>query len=246
MAMLGNKALTRRPVRAADGTMLAPMGSPLQVDPLAPLPAGGMPGMSNPPSSLLSVLDQPSAMAQNVPQPSLPQGRPAGPGYERPTGWRLAAGIFADALSGAAGQPGMFAATQERRRQEQTAFERGEQQYRRQREDSMADYRAKKDIDAQYPNERAPYRWEANNGSLMEIGPNGLVRSVYEDPTPKMQAVQGFDADGNPVLNWVSPPKPTLAPPTQAGPRIIDRLPPGVVPIGQNGGAGSNARRPFP
>ena len=243
MAMLGNKALTRRPVRSADGTMLAPAGSPLRMDPLTPLPAGGMQqGMGNPPSSLLSMLDQSAPMKLDVPHVTLPAGRPAAPGYERPTGWRFAAGILGDALAGAAGQPGMFAATMERRRQEQTAFERGEEQYRRQRADSVSDYRAKKEIDAEYPSERAPYRWESNDGSLMEMGPNGLVRQVYADPTPKMQPVQGVDANGNPVINWVTPPRPNAAP----TPRVVDTLPPGVVPMGQNGGAGSNARRPFP
>lgn len=241
--MLGSRALTRRPVRSTDGQMLSPAESPWRPDPLAALPeSAGMGNTGMPQPSLLSMLDQPAPMTLNVPQVSLPQGRPAGPGYERPTGWRLAAGIFADALSGAAGQPGMFAATQERRRQEQTAFERGEERYRREREDSMADYRAKKDIDAQYPSARAPYRWEANDGSLMEIGPMGTPQVVYSDPTPKMQAVQGFDANGNPVLNWVTPPRPNTASP----PRVVDTLPPGVVPIGQNGGTGSNTRRPFP
>jgi len=114
------------------------------MDPLAPLPAGPvMPSNAPPPSSLLAMLDQsvPNAgpMTLNVPKFALPAPS-AGPGYDSPrkeaTPWL---GILADTLSGAMGRPGQYAAMQNQRRQEQTAFERGEEQYRRQRTDALSD-----------------------------------------------------------------------------------------------------------
>lgn len=41
--------------------------------------------------------------------------------------------------------------------------------------------------------ERAPYRWESNDGSLMEVGPDGQPRLVYKDPNKKPEYRQGPD-----------------------------------------------------
>lgn len=53
--------------------------------------------------------------------------------------------------------------------------------------------------------ERAPYRWEANDGSLMEVGPDGQPRQVYKDPTPKTTYISVDNSDGTktvvPVVN---------------------------------------------
>jgi len=101
-----------------------------------------MPSPQMPSSSLLSMLDGAAPnvgpMSLNVPNVTLPP-RSAGPGYDKPSGWKLAAGILSDALSGAMGRPGQYAAMQNQQRQEQTAFERGEEQYRRQRTDALSD-----------------------------------------------------------------------------------------------------------
>jgi hypothetical protein len=48
--------------------------------------------------------------------------------------------------------------------------------------------------------ERAPYRWEANDGSLMEIGEDGAPRAVYKDPTPKVQMIAVDNGDGTKTL----------------------------------------------
>src|SRR5690242_21634220 len=49
------------------------------------------------------------------------------------------AGIIADAIAGALGQPGQYAARVNRQQEEQTAFERGEEQYQRHRHDNFND-----------------------------------------------------------------------------------------------------------
>lgn len=174
MSMLGNKALTRRPVRAMDGTMLAPAETPLPLDRLAPLPSAP-PGLSQapPPSSLLSVLEPSEPMKLNVPRFTLP-ATTVSSGYEGPRGWKLAAGILGDALAGAAGQPAQFAPMMERRRQEQTAFERGEQQYQRRRTDEIADRMA----------EANKTQFFSGNEDRIAYDPTtGTTRTLYDAPT---------------------------------------------------------------
>jgi hypothetical protein len=57
-----------------------------------------------------------------------------------------------------------------------------EAQYQRKRTDDYADWERQQD----YAREnKAPYRWESNDGSLMEMGPNGTPVVVYKDPTSK-------------------------------------------------------------
>ncbi len=163
-----------------------------------------------------------AAPVLDVPQIEMPER--AQPSRQKPN-W---AGIIGDVLLSLGGQAPRYAPMMERQRQEQSEFERGEQQYQRRRMDSREDKIWERDNTP-----KSPYRWEANDGSLMEMGPDGLVRQAYKDPTPKMQTVQGFDEQGNPVLRFIAPPQ---------APQIIDKLPPGVVPLG---GAGSSAPRTF-
>lgn len=58
-------------------------------------------------------------------------------------------GVLADALSGAAGQPGMYAQRTERQRAEQTALERGDQVYRTHRADDNADWMSRQQWELQ-------------------------------------------------------------------------------------------------
>ena len=57
------------------------------------------------------------------------------------------------------------------------------------RQAELQDYERKKQIDQRYPSERAPYRWESNDGSLMELGPDGQPTVRYKDPTPRMNFI---------------------------------------------------------
>ncbi len=145
----------------------------------------------------------PQPVLQDAPPPPIPQAlmqaASAPPAPAKPKiNWL---GVLADALSGAAGQPGQYAASMREQRREQSALERGEEQYQRRRMDNREDKIWERDNTP-----RSPYRWESNDGSLMEMGPNGLVRQVYKDPTPKMIQVPGVDADGNPVMRLVPMP----------------------------------------
>lgn len=86
----------------------------------------------------------------------VPQVSPFAPAAPKKAGVNWL-GVIADALSGAAGQPGQFAARQERQRAEQTAFERGEQQYRQHRADSNADWQSHQDYENTH---RAPSEFD--------------------------------------------------------------------------------------
>lgn len=61
------------------------------------------------------------------------------------------------------------------------------------------------------PRPTQPHRWERNDGSLMEIGPDGSPRVAYEDPTPKMM----FLPDGAGGGRWVA--QPGITAPAQGG-----------------------------
>lgn len=104
-------------------------------------------------------------------------------------------GLFADILGGVgdalaqnAGLNPNYAAQQEMKRR-QSMFEQ-------QRAADMEDYRQKQEIEAQYRPAQQPHRWEANDGSLMELGPDGQARIAYKDPTPKINWVRADNGDG--------------------------------------------------
>ncbi len=158
----------------------------------------------------------------DAPPIAVPQAAPAKPKIN----WL---GVLADALSGAAGQPGMYAQRMQQERREQSALERGEEQYQRRRMDDREDKIWQRDNAP-----RAPYRWESNDGSLMEMGPQGPV-VVYKDPTPKEKWV--FD----PVRGYVN--MNAMAP--AAAPNRLDALPPGARML-PSGGQSQPATGGFP
>ena len=89
------------------------------------------------------------------------------------TGNRIV-GILGDALSGAVGQEGMYAKTMEQRRQEQTAFERGEVQYQRRRADELADRTA----------DANKVQYFSGNEDRVAFDPTtGTSRTLYDAPT---------------------------------------------------------------
>jgi len=88
------------------------------------------------------------------------------------------------------------------------------------------------------PSTAQPYRWESNDGSLMELGPDGQPRKVYADPTPKMN----FIPDGMGGGQWVAIPGAGSVAPQAGG----AQLPEGYKIRGAGGGVGngtSNFRR---
>lgn len=113
---------------------------------------------------------------------------------------QLILGILADALAGAQGKPGAFAAQMGQQRQQQQE----EVQWQRRRAEGIQDYGQKQAIDQQYAKPPAPYRWESNDGSLMEMGPDGQPRVAFKDPTPKISWIAA-DGPGGKVMIPVGP-----------------------------------------
>lgn len=70
------------------------------------------------------------------------------------------------------------------------------------------------------PSDRAPYRWEGNDGDVYELGPDGQPKRIFDDPTPKMN----FIPDGMGGGQWVA--VPTAAPSVPQG---GSTLPPGYT-----------------
>ncbi len=123
-------------------------------------------------------------MSVDTPQFALPPAAPVAPAMApamAPAGkpkinWM---GVLADALAGAAGQPGQYAQRMERQRQEQSAFERGEQQYQRQRADALSD------DERNYQQQVSLKQWDRAN-------PN--------DDVTRMMDLAGIPADQRPAL----------------------------------------------
>lgn len=97
----------------------------------------------------------------------------------------------------------------------------------------------------------APHYWETNNGSLAAVGPDGMPKIVYEDPTPKQGVVAIDNADGTktlyPTVNGVPVGMTPGAPQAAVGGAIP--LQNGALPPGfklRSGGAAPAGQRPFP
>lgn len=125
------------------------------------------------------------------------------PGFFQRSGVKTAAGILGDTLLTLGGGEPMYAPMmQQRKLQEEDARIR-QQMFEQKR---IAE---RKDMQWEWQNkpreERAPYRWKANDGSLMELGPDGQRRQVYKDPTPKTTYISVDNSDGTktvvPVVN---------------------------------------------
>lgn len=117
-------------------------------------------------------------LAQPVSMPQPPQPKPSFFG-DGGVG-RNIAGSIGDFLLQNAGMQPTYApamANKLKARMEEIRAEREEAQWQRRYQQQLQDRRA----------DRQPHRWESNDGSLMEMGPDGQPRVVYKDPTPKVQ-----------------------------------------------------------
>lgn len=144
-------------------------------------------------------------------------------------------GILADALSGLAGGGPIYAPMAARRQDEQTAFERGEEQYQRRRKDNLEDQYSLLAYKQGHPDDQLTQYLDLAGISDPAQRANFYRQKAEAMTAPPMMSAQGVDEQGNPVLRFF----PRAAP----VPKIIPTLPPGVVPLG---GAGSQAPRPFP
>jgi len=119
-----------------------------------------------------------------------------------------------------------------------------QQRMARQEPSKFDEWRQQYDYELAHPKASTapPYRWEANDGSLMELGPDGQPSVRYSDPTPKMN----FIPDGMGGGQWIAVPKRAPGALAQgAAPQGVlgAELPPGWQ---IEGGASGNARGGFP
>lgn len=112
------------------------------------------------------------------------------------------AGVIADALSGLAGQPGQFAEMQARRKEDQTAYERGDEQWRRhhnietQDARSLLDYKRNLGPDDQF----SQYLDAAGIPTAQR--PALYQKRVDNMVAPPMMSAPGVDEQGNPVMRF--------------------------------------------
>ncbi len=112
-----------------------------------------------------------------------------------------------------------------------------------QRDAKFEDWKRTYDYEAQHPKPSTaqPYRWERNDGSVMQIDPEtGEAKVLYADPNPKNFTMQAIDnGDGTK----------TLVPVPLGGAAAGGAQPPATLPPDFDfgaGGAGGNARGGFP
>jgi hypothetical protein len=180
-----------------------------------------------------------------------PMGEPglgglAGPAPAPPTGPKhkgaSVLGVIADALAGAAGQAGPYAAMVQQRRQQ----ERQDEMYQRQRQDGMSDWLAKQAWERANPSPRAPHYWETNDGSLAMVGPDGKPSVLYKDPTPKTETIQVRDpATGE--VKWYRVPQGGGDPAFSPSPGAASNRPAigSVMPDPRKGGGAGNGAGGF-
>lgn len=118
---------------------------------------------------------------------------------------RTIAGLIGDALL----QQGGMAPVYSPMMRQQQAMKAEEAQWSRRRQETNQDWMEREQWKLANTPEKtpAPYRWRANDGSLMEQGADGQVRVVYKDPTEKTSFITADNGDGTktviPVVNGV-------------------------------------------
>lgn len=129
----------------------------------------------------------------NIPQmPQTATEQPQKPGFD----WRKLLGVLGDSLSIAGGGQAQYVPSLIENRQRQQAQAYADQQYQRRRQDENTDWMARQEYEAAHRPPPNPYRWESNDGSLMELGPDGQPRVAYKDPTPKIEWMTVDNGDG--------------------------------------------------
>lgn len=118
--------------------------------------------------------------------------KPQKPGFD----WQKLLGVLGDSLSIAGGGQAQYVPNLLEQRQRQQAQQYAEQTYQRRRGDENADWQQREQWKREHPEPANPYRWESNDGSLLELGADGQPRVVYKDPTPKINWVRADNGDG--------------------------------------------------
>lgn len=182
--------------------------------------------------------------------PTTPETLPVKHGFagfiERAFNPTNALGQFGQALLAASGGP-LGGAMQLMMQQRMTQAQKGER---------FAEFRRQYDYELEHPKPSTaqPYRFEANDGDVYELGPDGQPRKVFDDPSPKMDLVP----DGQGGYNWVPLPgaagvAPTapvgkltpVADPAPAAAPPAGGVVPGALGLRRGGGVGNGTGR-FP
>lgn len=154
-----------------------------------------------------------------------PQAIPDLPGFApAPKGPKLNwAGILADALAGAMGQPGQFAALQARRAEANDAEELYNKRYALQRADHVKDDQTNFNQQIQLADYKRTHpdddltTYLDRAGITDPIERQGYFRRKADATTaPPMMSAQGVDEQGNPVMRFF----PRAAPQGAAGPPV--------------------------
>lgn len=153
-------------------------------------------------------------------------------------GARNIAGVIGDMLLQASGSRPMFLPMLMKQRQ----AEQERAQAEAQRQQQFEDWRQRFDYErANTPVKNDAYRWRNNAGDLMEVGPDGQPRVVYDDPTDKLDWIKADNGDGTFTMVPVGPSGPV----GQSGPANQAPPPKPVGKLRPLGDAGSNASGGF-
>jgi len=127
----------------------------------------------------------PAAEDTFTPQKQQPQG-----GFFKEGGMgRTIAGLIGDTLLQQSGMSPVYAPMQRQKHQ----MQQEEAQWSRRRQSDMQDWQAKQDYEAAHPK---PYRFQDNVGNLVELGPDGQPKTLFTDPTPKINYQRVNNPDG--------------------------------------------------
>lgn len=142
--------------------------------------------------------------------PMNPAGELPKPGFMAPggRGQQLLGGLdgIADTLIGV-DDPGYLQSVQQGKRADDL--------YARRQQDDQDQWMSRELWKRANPEATNPYRWEANDGSLMEMGPDGKPRIAYQDPTPKLNWITADNGDGTKTIVPVGPNGPMTGQPSR-------------------------------
>ena len=159
---------------------------------------GQIPGMD-----MMQQVAQPAmGMQQQMPQ-SMPQ--PNKPGFFQRPGVKQGIGIIGDTLSILGGGQATYAPAMIRQKEQDAEIRARIQMAEQGRQQGREDFIWKSQYERDNPKPTSPYRWESNDGSLMEIGPDGQPRQVYKDPTKGPEYRQGPDGRFYPIDTATGP-----------------------------------------
>lgn len=178
--------------------------------------------------------------------PTMTNPIPAPPTFAPPKEGHNWIGILADALSGLSGNGPIYAPMAERRRQEQTAFERGDEQYRTRRQDALTDDARNFQQQLQLLDYKRLHPDDPLTQSLDAAGitdptqrQNYFRQDVERRVAPPMMSAPGVDEQGNPVMRFFPRAQAAQSGPPAAAVAYLKAHPDQASAFEQKYGAGS-------